>query len=293
LERLLNVDSVASQIRTLEDQEVSRQSAFVEMIQDLVTSRANPNDPNTLVIAAEGFSAEPERYLRELLSSAAGARVGATLSAQDSAPTRSIHLLVEIERLATSLQERRVTTYVLVPRSESTGLGRADLQTTGGGRGTPPREDVSLAESEANAAKLADSTGGLRIPIFSDLDERIEAIILDGSASYSLGFATGAAAGFESHRIRISTSRPGISLRYRASYRRRSPQDQRREALTAAARSGIANSAIPLRLRVDSTAVGPATSARIRRIPMVLEIPLAKLDLQPALDSGYSARSGA
>jgi len=277
-----SVDLLISRIQAIEDQEVSRQASLVATIQDLVTTSADSEQPNTLLIATEGFSAEPERFLRELLSSVAGTGAQMLLTREGATSSRNILLLAELDRLAKTLQERRVTAYALSPFSGFGGPSSAEFRTTGRFLGAAPREDESLAESAANFARLADATGGSRIPIFSDLKERLGAITLDGQASYSLGFTTGPEAGFDSHRIRVATSRAGTSLRYRTSFRRLSPVEQWQAALAAAARSGIVHSALPIELRADANP--PPRSGQNRRVPVSLVIPLAHLTFQSSVD---------
>jgi VWFA-related protein len=276
---------LAVQLQAFEEQEISQQAAFLAMIQDLVATSADSDQPNTLLIASEGFSAEPARYLREIAKEVAGRQSGTLLSRLDAAPTRYLYVLDELEKLAQTLQERRVTAYTLIPTSGfSMGSWSPAHRSSGRSPAASPREDMDLTESAANAATLADSTGGSRIPISTDLKERIGAIALDRRASYSLGFTTGPEAGVESHEIRISTSRRGVSLRHRASYRRLSQSEQWQSALAAAARAGIVNAALPIAVRVEPAATRPADDGRSRRVPVVLDIPLAQLSFRPSPD---------
>ena len=280
-----SVDLLISKIQAIEDQEVSRQTAFLAAIQDLVTTSAYSEEPNTLLIATEGFSAEPEKFLRDLLSSVAGTSARMLLLRDSAATSRNVFVLAELDRLAKTLQERRVTAYTLNPSSGFAEPSSVEFRTTGKSLGAAPREDQSLAESAANVGKLADATGGSKIPIFSDLKKRIEAITLDGQASYSLGLTTGPEAGFESHQIRVATSRSGLSLRYRTSFRRISPSEQWQAALGAAARSGIVDSSLPITLRL---AVAPQTrNGQSRRASMTLIIPLDPLNFLPSPDRAY------
>jgi len=277
-----NVDLIVSQILAIESQEISRQAAFVAMIRDLVTSGADAAEPNTLLIATEGFSAEPERYLRDLLSSVTGRYESMLLSDAGAPLSNGVSVLADLERLAKTLQERRVATYTLHPLPGFSDLASPEMRTSGKFRGAAPREDESLAESAANAASLADATGGSKIAISTDLKKRIESIGLDGGASYSLGFTTGPEAGFDAHEIHVATTRPGTSLRYRTSFRRRSVPEERQAALAAAARSGIVAGAFPVEL--ESTPMAPERDGEGGRIFVTVRIPLAQLEFQPSLE---------
>ncbi len=278
----MNMDLLVFQVRALEDLEISRQAKFIAAIQDLVTTSADANELNTLMIATVGFSAEPERYLRDLLGSVAGGAASTQSFSSDGASARNLRILEDLEKLAETLQARRVTSYTLNPATGFNAPSNAEFRTTPRGGAGSPREDQALAESAANVGQLADATGGSKIPIFSDLEKRIEAVALDRQSTYSLGFTTGPEAGLENHKIRVAASRPGVSLRYRTSYRRLSPPEQWQSALAVAARSGIVESAFPIQLQASE--VSPMRDDQQRKVTMTLLIPLASLNFQPSGD---------
>lgn len=278
-----NIDLLLSEIESIEDQEISRQRAFLTSIQNLLKTSAHPENRNTLLIATAGFSMEPERYLRDLVRSVRGYRAGEALSGGDAAPSRNAFILAELDKLVQIAQERRVTAYTLLPAIHLSGPFSAQFRTMGRSAAAAPREETSRGEAAANVAKLADKTGGARFVIHSDLGKRMQGIASDLASSYSIGFHTGPEAGFDRHQIRISTPRPGVSLRFRTSYRRFSAEDRHQGALAAATQSGIVDPTIQIELlpEVSNPRVSKGKGASV---PVLLKIPLGQLSFQPGVD---------
>ena len=77
---------------------------------------------------------------------------------------------------------------------------------------------VSSRSYGGTLKEFADRTGGTAFRDRNDLDEGMRLALEDTKISYTLGFMVGPDAAPGVHEIRLRTTRPGVTLRYRESY---------------------------------------------------------------------------
>jgi VWFA-related protein len=99
-------------------------------------------------------------------------------------------------------------------------LNRADVAVyTVDARGLP----VNAKGYGASLREFATRTGGTAFGDRNDLDEGMRLALEDMKVSYTLGFMVGTNAAPGMHEIRLRTTRPGVTLRYRESYQLDAP----------------------------------------------------------------------
>jgi VWFA-related protein len=81
----------------------------------------------------------------------------------------------------------------------------------------PPQHEPSYGDI-GTLLEFSGRTGGTTFYNQNDLDEGMRLALEDTRISYTLGFAVPPGAGQGRHEIRVSTTRPGVKLRYRESY---------------------------------------------------------------------------
>ncbi len=151
---------------------------------------------------------------------------------------------------------------------------------------------VALAsEKEAHAAPiraLARMTGGIAYVDRDDVEVAIRESLEDGRISYTLGFyASGDQPGQEtktakhggtplSHQLSIRVNRPGITLRYRTSYKVEPPKP--------VSANPVSDLVQALNRPVDATAIALTASAtrKLDRLDLTVSFDLASLDLTPS-----------
>ena len=94
-------------------------------------------------------------------------------------------------------------------------MNRADVAVyTVDARGLP----VNAKGYGASLREFAARTGGTAFSDRNDLDEGMRLALEDLKVSYTLGFMVGTNAAPGMHEIRLRTTRPGVTVRYRESY---------------------------------------------------------------------------
>lgn len=124
--------------------------------------------------------------------------------------------------------------------------------------------------------RIALATGGVAILNANRPAIAFEDVARGLDSYYSLGYAAAAADGGRYHKLRVEIDRPGVVVRYRHGYRRRSGEEQAAASTLAALVHGVR--ANPLRVLVE---VGEAKrkKKKVFSVPVLVKIPLGRLTL--------------
>jgi VWFA-related protein len=132
---------------------------------------------------------------------------------------------------------------------------------------------------------LAAATGGVAYFDRDDLDVAIREAIDDGRSNYTLGFyPSGDESAPQVHQVTIRITRPGVTLRYRNSYRTEAP---RKPAPTKVADlvQAMYNPADALAIPLQAAAKRVHDPARQDRLNIDVFLDVASLDLAPVQNS--------
>jgi VWFA-related protein len=192
----------------------------------------------------------------------------------------------EWSELAAHANANRVTLYTLQASGLETDPS-ASAEHMGGGR-----EQVlqvgSVLHIETNNRKdslnvLASDTGGRAIFNANDLGPELDRIQQDMDTYYSLGFAPRRFGDGREHRIEVKLKRADLRVRYRRSYRDKSPLERAADRTLAALFYGTEEN--PLEVALEIGEIVPASQGGGYTVPVRLRIPLHKLLFQQTEES--------
>jgi VWFA-related protein len=263
------------------EEELDRQRRSVRAMSQVVAALGALPGRKTAVLATAGFSSEPARFLLRFL--AQKVQVDAAASSMPRVARLDelgLRLSTDYEELVRAAQNARVAFYTVAARGEPPAQNSAEFASAGRDQAKPPPHDSAPVEQASSMTRLAAATGGRLFVLDAGLDERLEEVRDDVRAVYSLGFSTGPEAGGRDHEIEVRALRPGLEVRHRESYRRRTTEERQDEALMAAATLGeVANGA---GLVLELGAPVPAGKGRKGMVvPFAVRIPLASVALLP------------
>lgn len=124
---------------------------------------------------------------------------------------------------------------------------------------------------------LAEDTGGRALLDQNDLSGGFAEMMKDLRGYYVLTFRPPSTAPDTVHKLRLETTRPGVELRYRKSYRFRTRHEQVADRLVSAVLQGVAPNPMGLTMAVEQSAGDEASKAREMRLKV--SIPLGHLSL--------------
>jgi hypothetical protein len=189
----------------------------------------------------------------------------------------------EWTELAAHANANRVTLYTM----QASGLevnGAASAENLGGGRDQVLQLGTVMTIATNNLkdslSVLASDTGGRAIFNANDLVPELDRIQQDLDTYYSLGFAPRRFGDGREHRIEVKVKRADLRVRYRRSYRDKSPLERAADRTLAALFYGTEEN--PLEVALEVGEIRPA-EGKTFNVPVRLKIPLHKLFLQDNL----------
>ena len=270
---------IKAEIELFAEQELDRQSRSVRAMSEIVAALGALPGRKAAVLATAGFSSQPGSFLLRFL-----ARKREYDSSLSSIPKvqrleeLGMRLNFDFEELVEIAQNARVAFYTVAAPPEPPSPNSAEFESAGRDQALPPPRDFTTVDQASSVTRLAAATGGKLFLLGPDLDAKLGEVRDDTGAVYSLGFTTGAAAGDKDHSIEVAVLRPGLEVRHRESFRRRSAEERQDEALMAAATLGETANGAGLRLEQGTPA--PAEKGETARlVPIALRIPIASLAL--------------
>ena len=189
----------------------------------------------------------------------------------------------ELQTLVAHANAQRVTLYTL----QAAGLQAPDAADAS----FAPDERLYQFPSIGNAARqnardslklLADGTGGRSILDANDALPDLARMREDLASFYSLGFTPAHPRDGGEHRLEVRVKRPGISLRYRQSYRDKPVMERAVDRTLAALFYGIEDNPLGIEIEIGEPAPaeggpGGGPGAGQYAVPVHLRIPLFKL----------------
>ena len=275
---LTDTANLRSQIESFGEQQIDRQTRSIAALREWIGGLAAIDGRKSVLFASAGFTSQPDAYLAGFLDQKRG-QSPTDRSPSSRLQTARLALLDDFERTVRIAQNARVAFYTVSPReAPSSSLG-AEFSTSGAASTAPPPRDPAIAEAASSLQRLAGSTGGDALFLDDGLSERLVMVADDAAASYSLGFATGEAAGSGDHVIRVRMQRDGLAVRHRESFRRSSLAERAEAALVAAATFETTVNPLAMQLELG-TPVPEDKKGKEAMVPILVRIPLALVGLQ-------------
>ncbi len=272
-----DTENLRIQIETFGEQQLDRQARALAALREWIGALAAIDGRKSVLFASAGYTSQPEAFLTRYLEQKRS-NVPTDKSQASRLPSARITLLDDFERTVRAAQNARVAFYTISPRETPSASFGAEFGSAGAMSTSPPPRDPAIAEAASGLQQLAVSTGGDALVLDDGLSERLAMISDDAAAAYSLGFATGDAAGMGDHVIRVTTARGALSVRHRQSFRRSSLADRAEAALVAAAT--FETTVNPLALRLEVGAPAPLDKKGMEAlVPILVRIPLALLSI--------------
>lgn len=155
----------------------------------------------------------------------------------------------------------------------ATGTGATSFSRTTT-MGTQARQ---RAEASDVHHALAAETGGRALLDANDAGDALEALAVDLASGYTLAYPSPRGRPGQVHRIEVTTSRPGVRLRHRRSWRESSGEESLAAQVRSAAALGVARPGFGATL----TRLANADSTRGGRAVVRLELPMSRIALSP------------
>ncbi len=170
---------------------------------------------------------------------------------------------------------QRVTLYTLqasgaaAPAASDASAGGTDRLFQFASIGTAQR-----ASLQNSLHALADGTGGRAMLDVNDFKPELVRMREDFDSYYSLGFTPSHKTAGAEHKLEVRLKRKGAQLRYRESYRDKTPIERAVDRTLAALLYGIEDNPMKIEMELGEQAPGPAGTVTL---PVRLRIPLSKV----------------
>lgn len=183
-------------------------------------------------------------------------------------------LLPQFQDVVRQANASRVTLYGL----DAAGDRAVEVRTAAVG-GRVPAEALSAAEAiyEEPQEYAAQATGGRRIEAGPELSRDLGALVQDFRTYYSLGF-TPESAGEGNKSLEVRVSRPGVRVRHRQAFERRSPDRRAADATLAALLFGAGDNPLGVSLQAGER---QQRDDGQEILPVQLQIPVDHVTLLP------------
>ena len=184
-------------------------------------------------------------------------------------------LVKQLGALVAHANSQRVTLYTLqasgaeAPSASNAAAGATDRLFQFASIATAQR-----ASLQNSLHAMADGTGGRAMLDVNDFKPELARMREDFESYYSLGFTPNHKAAGAGHRLEVRVKRKGAQLRYRESYRDKTPIERAVDRTLAALLYDIEEN--PLKIEVELGEQSPGPSGTVA-VPVRLRIPLAKV----------------
>ena len=184
-------------------------------------------------------------------------------------------LVKQLGALVAHANAQRVTLYTLqasgaeAPAASNAASGPTERLFQFASIGTAQR-----ASLQNSLHAMADGTGGRAMLDVNDFRPELARMREDFESYYSLGFTPNHKAAGGEHRLEVRVKRKGAQLRYRESYRDKTPIERAVDRTLAALLYGIEDNPLKIEIELGEQAPGPSGTVAL---PVRLRIPLSKV----------------
>ena len=179
-----------------------------------------------------------------------------------------------LQSLAAHANAHQVTLYTLQPGLHAPDASNGDLGPEDRIFQFPAIGTALRANNRESLQLLADETGGRAILDANNFLPDLTRVREDALSFYSLGFTPAHSGDGKEHQVVVKVKRPGLQLRYRQSYRDKTPLEKVLDRTFAALLHGIEDNPLDISVEIGEQSPGPSGT---QAVPIRLRIPLFKL----------------
>jgi VWFA-related protein len=247
----------------------------------LVNSLSGLPGRKILLHVSDGVPATPGEEIFQILVEMCGDG-GSTLSTkyfgtQAALDAQSYSTVSEWTALAAHANAQRVTLYPFQASGAGAGGVGADMGPEDQLLTLASVTSIDTANQQNSLSVLASETGGRAVFWANDIRADLARVQSDLASYYSLGFNPSHFGDGREHRLSLRVKQPGLTLRYRQSYRDKPALERVVDRTLASLFYGFEDNPLDVRLEVGDLAPGDGGTWTV---PVRLRIPLFKLGLQ-------------
>ncbi len=188
---------------------------------------------------------------------------------------QSYSLVKQLGALVAHANAQRVTLYTL----QASGAEAPAASDAAAGSTERLFQFASIATAQRASLQnslhaLADGTGGRAMLDVNDFKPELARMREDFESYYSLGFTPAHKVAGGEHKLEVRVKRKGAQLRYRESYRDKTPIERTVDRTLAALLYGIEDNPLKIEIELGEQAPGPSGTVSL---PVRLRIPLSKV----------------
>jgi VWFA-related protein len=239
-----------------------RTELTLQAVEDFIASLGERPGRKALLYVTEGLQLRPGGSAAMVLQNACG-------DAFASLRSEAFDTAVALQRLTAVANAARVTLYPM-------GIaGVGDAQRGGAGAVVAAQDRQGSLDA---LSFLGTATGGKPLLDVIDVASALRPVLADAGTYYSLAYPSPRQEKGKIHDIRVKVRRRGAEVRYRRSYRDRTPEERILQRLLAALWEGGGDNPLGLELEVTAR---PSLEGADYRVPLRLGIPIDQLTLEP------------
>lgn len=250
----------------------------------LVNSLAGLPGRKVILHVSDGIPVTPGEEIFEVLVFLCG-EGGNTLSGryfgnQAALDAQSYSTVKDWTALAAHANAQRVTLYTFQASGAGAGGMSADMGPEDRVLTLPSVTSIESANRQQPLSVLANETGGRAVFWANDIRSDLGRIQEDLASYYSLGFNPSHFGDGREHRLSLKVKRPGVTLRYRQSYRDKPALERVVDRTLSSLFYGFEDNPLDIRMEVGQIVAAAAEPGGTWTVPVRLRIPLFKLGLQ-------------
>jgi VWFA-related protein len=247
----------------------------------LVNSLSGLPGRKVILHVSDGIPITPGEEIFQILIDLCGDS-GSTLSTkyfgnQAALDAQSYSTVKDWTALAAHANAQRVTLYTFQAGGAGSLGGAADMGPEDKLLNLPAVTSVASINRQQPLSVLAHETGGRAVFWATDIRADLARVQEDLASYYSLGFNPSHFGDGREHRLEVRIKRPGVTLRYRQSYRDKPALERTVDRTLSSLFYGYEDNPLDIRLEVGQAEAGSGASWTV---PVRLRIPLFKLGLQ-------------
>ena len=247
----------------------------------LVNSLAGLPGRKVVLHVSDGIPITPGEEIFEILVYLCGDGGGGLSSryfgSQAALDAQSYSTVKDWTALASHANAQRVTLYTFQASGPGSGGMSADMGYEERDLLMPSVVSIESANRQQPLSVLASETGGRAVFWATDIRSDLARVQEDLASYYSLGFNPSHFGDGREHRISLKVKRPGVTLRYRQSYRDKPALERVVDRTLSSLFYGYEDNPLDIRMEVGQTV---AADGGTWTVPVRLRIPLFKLGLQ-------------
>lgn len=277
--RAAQVDQAISTVRSWCDNQAHDVDATLDAARATTSTLTGVEGRKILIVVTERLTPAPGRevwdYFQQALERVSrNQRVSTSNTNLNDMTWKDFDRSPSFKRLAGTANGASVSLFMV----DASGLtGDTILSAEFGGTGETVNEGLATLDAESALHLLAEQTGGAAIVGKNNLALALESLEPAWTAYYSLGFESSASKPGVARPIRVTVTRPGLSVLTRRSIVERTAEQKIADAVLSGVHFPKTFNPLGARLHVGT----PSKSGKLWLVPLEFQIPFDRITLVP------------